>query len=416
MNNNDIVVHRKVRWFYGWNIVGVGFFSQMFAVGLSSGSFSVFVLPLQEELNTSRFAINLVHSFLFLGMVILAPFVQFIISKTSLKSCLLIGIGSLCTGLVLMSFANNVNQVVLIYATLIAAGTTFAGTIPSSTLVVNWFSRLRGRAMGISTAGASMGSFLAPPVAAFLIVYAGWRDTYMALGVICAVILLPAIWLVIVARPEDVGLHADGDASAAEENSKSTDASLALSALEILSHRAYWIVAILTGFGITIQKGVLVNLVPLAVESGYQTMSGAYLVSALTACMIVGKIFIGAAADRVKSSLLFFVALFLCALGVGVIALSANYTMMLCGSILMGVGSGGFFPLLGIIIGENFPRAMFAKVMGLLMPAIYLITIPGAPIAGYLYDQTGSYSLALWVFAIGLLLAAVGALAVRKKY
>lgn len=405
----------RLPWFYGWNIVGVGFLAQLFAVGLSSGIFSVFILPLERELGTSRFGITLVHSFLFLGMVLLAPLVQVLIRKTSLRTCLVLGISALCLGLLLMSQASAVAQVIAIYGILIAAGTTFAGAIPCSTLVVNWFSRLRGRAMGVSTVGASMGSFLAPPVAAFLIAQHGWRETYVILALVCAAVVLPAILVVIRSRPEDIGLHPDGDARPPDEPAQGPSSQL-LTTGQILTHRVYWIIALLAGLGITIQKGVLVNLVPIAIEGGYQTMQGAYLVSTLTVCMIAGKIFIGAAADRVGSYTLFFVALLLCAIGVAVIALSTQYALMLMGSILLGVGSGGFFPLLGIIIGANFSRAMFAKVMGLLMPAIYLITIPGAPLAGYLYDQTGSYRLAMWVFAAILAATATGALLVQRKH
>lgn len=408
-------VQDKSPWFYGWNIVGVGFLSQLFAVGLSSGSFSVFVLPLEQELNASRFGVTLVHSFLFLGMVVLAPLVQVLIRKTSLRICLAFGIASLSLGLLLMAQVSTVVQVIAIYGILIAAGTTFAGTIPCSTLVVNWFSKLRGRAMGVSTVGASMGSFLVPPLAAFLILQSGWREAYVTMALVCALAMLPLIWLIIVARPENVGLHPDGSAQAVEQSGSGQVPSQALTTSQILAHPAYWTVAILVGLGITLQKGVLVNLVPLAVENGHQTMQGAYLVSVLTASMVAGKVFIGTAADRIRSYTLLCVSLLLCALGVAAMALSPLYAPMLVGSILIGVGSGGFFPLLGIVIGENFPRQMFAKVMGLLMPAIYLITIPGAPLAGYLYDRSGSYDLALWVFTVTLTITALGAVVIQKK-
>jgi len=406
----------KTPWFHGWNIVAVGFLVQMFAVGLSSGSFSVFVLPLERDLGASRFGVTLIHSFLFLGMVLLAPLVQILISKTSLKICMLVGVSSLCLGLSLMSAANSLYQVVGIYALLIAAGTTFAGTIPSSTLVVNWFTRLRGRAMGISTVGASLGSFLAPPVAAFLIFHLGWREACLVLALVCALVALPLIWWIIDTHPQARGLYPDGDLTPSQQPHQGDgSAQQTLSVAQILKRPTYWIVACLTGLGITIQKGVLVNLVPLAVESGHTAMTGAYLVSALTASMVIGKLGIGAAADRIAPYRLFFAALLLCAIGVTVIALRPEYGTLMLGSILLGIGSGGFFPLLGLVIGQQFSRAMFPKVMGLLMPAIYLITIPGAPVAGYLYDRTGSYQMALWVYAAILAVTAVGALIVQEK-
>ena len=351
---------KSPRWFHGWNIVSVGATSQLFVVGLSTGCFSMFVLPLEEELNASRFAITLIYSFLFLGMVIFSPVVQLLIKKTSIRTCLMTGAVSLITGLLLLSISQGVFQVIIIYAVLMAVANTFGGAIPCSTLVVNWFDRLRGRAMGFSTVGASLGGFLTPPMAAYLIDSAGWRATYFLFAILSAVVLIPIILWVISDTPQSVRLRPDGDAdSPSEEPAENSTTADSLSVIEILRCPVYWLMVIFFGLGIMIYKGILVNFVPIAIERGFDSIQAAYLISAMTACMIVGKILIGAAADKTRSHTLVLFALLLCTAGAVILAAFSNLTSLVVASILLGIGNGGFFPLLGIFNWRKFSAKIF---------------------------------------------------------
>ena len=75
-----------------------------------------------------------------------------------------------------------------------------------------WFVRLRGRAMGISAIGVSVGGIIVAPIAGLLVANMGWRAAWLVLGVGMIVILTPAAALLMRRQPGDVGLVPDGSA------------------------------------------------------------------------------------------------------------------------------------------------------------------------------------------------------------
>ena len=77
-----------------------------------------------------------------------------------------------------------------------------------------WFVRLRGRAMGISAIGVSMGGFVIAPIAGLLVAEVDWRTAWIVLGVGMIVVLVPAGALLMRRQPSDVGLRPDGVAPA----------------------------------------------------------------------------------------------------------------------------------------------------------------------------------------------------------
>jgi MFS family permease len=56
-------------------------------------------------------------------------------------------------------------------------------------------------------------------------------------------------------------------------------------------------------------------------------------------------------------------------------------------------------PVWGALLAAIFGTASYGRVMGLMMPLIVLIVIPGYSLAGYLSDLTGNYSLCFIIFS-----------------
>ena len=76
---------------------------------------------------------------------------------------------------------------------------------------------------------------------------------------------------------------------------------------------------------------------------------------------------------------------------------------------------GGIFPLWGSLIGEAFGRQNFANVMGIMSPCMLPIRISGIPLAGYIFDRTGSYTLAFQLFIGVYICSAIAMLFVHKE-
>jgi sugar phosphate permease len=84
----------------------------------------------------------------------------------------------------LLSTVHSLGQYYVLMALLVSLGSTALGPIPSNSAVAGWFHRRRGRALGLATAGISMGGVIFVPLAQTLITHLGWRRAFVALGAV----------------------------------------------------------------------------------------------------------------------------------------------------------------------------------------------------------------------------------------
>jgi predicted MFS family arabinose efflux permease len=70
---------------------------------------------------------------------------------------------------------------------------------------------------------------------------------------------------------------------------------------------------------------------------------------------------------------------------------------------MFGFGIGGMMYMQNIIWADYFGRVHLGAIRGLVNPITMIMSAAGAPIAGYVYDITGSYN-PVWWTSIGLML------------
>ena len=128
--------------------------------------------------------------------------------------------------------------------------------------------------------------------------------------------------------------------------------------------------------------------------------------------MIAAKIFFGAMADRWDIRALFLLTVVGLGVALGLMLLELSYfaLVLVCG--LLGFVAGGFLPLLGALVSQNFDIRTFGQVMGMIGPFTTLAAV-GPWIAGYLRDTTGSYDLA-WLALSALLVPSAAAISLLR--
>jgi cyanate permease len=99
--------------------------------------------------------------------------------------------------------------------------------------------------------------------------------------------------------------------------------------------------------------------------------------------------------------------------GTGIVLLymaggASDVVIALC---LIGFGAGAIMPLHPYLNSRYFDAAVSSHVNGAQMPLFLPFALVGAPLAGYVYDRTGSYDPVLLALAATLAVAAL--LAVR---
>jgi MFS family permease len=123
----------------------------------------------------------------------------------------------------------------------------------------------------------------------------------------------------------------------------------------------------------------------------------------------VGKVLFGWLADRWSPALLMAVSGGLAA--VGPLALevfvvrggSSSPLVLWLYAVPYGIGWGGQVPLLPVLVGRCFGPLNFGKIQGLVITAFAVGILLGVPLAGRIFDKTGSYEIA-FIFAIAVFL------------
>jgi MFS family permease len=176
---------------------------------------------------------------------------------------------------------------------------------------------------------------------------------------------------------------------------------------EILSSPVFWRVTITIGIVLSVYLALLANLVPHATDQGISTTTASLLMSILAVFAILGKLGFGLLADKIPLRNALWAAMLLMAAGLMVLLSSASYVALSLACGLLGLAAGGQLPIWGALVARGFGRESFGRALGLMNPAMMPITLVGPPLAGRVFDRTGSYDWAFQIFLAALIVAAI---------
>ncbi len=406
------------RMFYGWWIVAAGFFSTMLSIGSTTYAFGLFVGPLSQEFALSRADANTGFIALLVGFAIWGPLAGRVLDRVSARWVMSAGAVMLAVGFAALATLDSPALMALVILGPLSLGTVASGALAANVITTRWFYRQRGKAMGLLAVATSAGGFVMPPLVAVLMQHYGWRGALMALSVMVpAGVLLVVLWR-IRDRPQDLGMMPDGDAATPAQISTAAAATPASesrqwSFAQLLRDARFWSIALGAGLLLGADQALLASLIPYGVDAGYGAARAALLLSCLTFSAIVGKLAIGALADRYDKRYLFCVVAacnvsFLCLL-----LIEPAYPVLIAACCIIGLAIGGTYPLWTTLTADCFGAASYGAVMG----SMNLVMMPLAIIAirfiGEVFDRTGSYNSAFVVFIASAVVAV--ALVLRLK-
>ncbi len=298
-------------------------------------------------------------------------------------------------GLMGMSLVSALWHPFVLYGLVAALGmsTTY---VPCSATVVRWFARRRGLAVGIASAGGSLGTFVLPPAAHGLVSALGWRGAYVAFGagIVVALNLLARLMR---RDPESSGLRPDGELVA--PGPRPPEAAAGFSVREAMRTRSFWVIYALFSATWIPMFIPVVHLVPHALDLGIEPLRAATLVSATGIGAVLGRIGMGGLSDRTGRRAALAVGLGLqaaCFMGfVGATALPVLYAV----SFGFGFAYGSVSAIFPAIVADFFGRARSGALVGLMFTLGAPPVALGPVAAGWIYDHTGGYALAWWLAA-----------------
>jgi MFS transporter, OFA family, oxalate/formate antiporter len=383
--------------FYGWVVVGGAFLVLFMAYG-AQFSFGVFFSALLEEFGWSRAALSGAFSLYAFGYSGFAFVSGWLTDRWGPRAVIATGGIFLGAGWIAMSFTSSLWHPYVFYGIVAALGMSTA-YVPCGATVTRWFSRRRGLAAGLASAGGSLGAFVLPPVAQLLVSTVGWRWAYVIFG--SAILLtLNALAPLMKRDPEGLGLLPDGRPSAwPESTERPRDGDYTI--VQALKSRAFWVLfALFTATWIPVFSPV-VHLVPLARGLGIEPMLAATLVSALGLAAVGGRLVLGTLSDRAGRRPALGIGLGMQAAAFLGFAQAGSLPGLYAASIAFGFSYGAISALMPAVVADFFGRRHAGGLVGLLFATAGSMAAWGPLGAGFIYDRTGSYGTA-WMGSAAL--------------
>ncbi len=344
---------------------------------------SVALPPVQAEFGISRGDASLPYAFTLLGIATGGVFMgkltdRFGIVRPLLGATFCIGLGYVAAGLSGSLVQFSLAQGLLVG--FLGSSATFGPLIASTSL---WFQRQRGIAVALVSAGNHLAGAIWPPIVQISFDAFGWRTTYVGIGIVSVLTMLPLIALLRGSPPQQKA----GEPAWEERPLRPIPAGMTPNQLLVLLSIA--------GMACCVAMAMpQVHIVAYCADLGYGAIRGAEMLTIMLSLSLISRLLTGWIADRAGGlqALLLGTTLQCMALVfyIPFDSLGALYVI----SALFGLVQGGIVPAYAIIVREYFsPREAGAKV-GIVLMASLMGMAFGGWLTGKIFDLTGSYTAA----------------------
>ncbi|HXV83300.1 MAG TPA: MFS transporter [Candidatus Binatia bacterium] len=394
--------------FYGWRMVGLVTIIRIVGGGLHQFGFTVFFLPISQDLGLSRAATSLAFSLSRAQGAIEAPLVGYLIDRHGPRPILVTAVFLAGVGYMLLSWVNNYAGFMIVYLGVISLA-FIAGFVHSPMVVANsWFIRRRARAMTVVSSAVPIGGALISPLLAMGIASIGWRWVAFASGCVFLLVCLP-LSLQLKRSPESMGMLPDGDQVSADRSTHSsvtapTDVNSEFTSRQAMKTWAFWLLVLSMTARVTCYSAATVHFVPFMVWKGLSEGAAASLLGAFAFFNLVFHFILGWIGDRANKAKLLSLCHFLPALSLPPLLLNSGYWPLWFFTIVFALLDASF-PIVWATVGDFFGRRNFATIRGMMSFFYSWGSVAGPVIAGVIYDQTQSYRMVLSIWLCLLIFA-----------
>jgi len=380
----------------GWIVVGATFVTLGMVYGVWY-SYSVFFVAFLREFQWSRSVIAGGYSALVLIHGIFSPISGWLAGRVGPRRVILAGAGVFGLGLLLTAQITQWWHLYAAFGLVAGIGLSMVGWVPSVVLVRGWFPGRIGTAVGVASAGIGVGIAGLVPLAQFMIDWIGWRWAFRILAVLILGWVFPAtMWLV----RDPVSLEATDSGVGRHGSRERLDREAYWTLATAVRDLRYWGLAGVFFTGNVVTQMLLVHQVAYLVDHGVSALAAAMVGGVVGLASIAGKMGWGALSDRAGRELTYTLASLCTIASVGVLVLAGRHPtswLPYLYAVLIGVGYAVTAPVTPAAASDLFGGPGFSTIFGTLHTVLTAGGAFGAWLAGQLFDQTGSYTVALWV-------------------
>ena len=415
--NPAALTSNRRKFFYGWYIVGTGFLANIASSFALASTLSIFLKPLTAELGVSRGVFSLLRSGEGIIGAAIAPFVGTLVDRHGARWLIPIGTAVVALGYFLLGYVETFLQFVFVRLSFVTLGDALMSSMVVNIVIAQWFLKRRGRAVAISSMGVGFAKVCMPIFAATLIVWLGWRQTWMVFGAVTLILgVVPAL-LFVRRSPEAMGFLPDGAEQG--EWSNAADSRPSRTAMgeigsqdlewtrgEAIRTATFWLLVITFGIASVGVTGLNLHVYPYVTDIGHPPVVAATVMSVIASMQLFSPLAWGLLAERMDVRVAAMLRFVIQAVGLGLATLTGNLFCLYGGFLLYGIGLGGNMVLPEILWANYFGRRSLGRVRGLGMLISQALAATGPPFFGFLFDATRGYGLSFAIFGAALMTSA----------
>ena len=381
---------------YRWVVVGLSTGVNALAWGVRA-TFALFYVAMLAELAWGRGAAAFGYSLSWLCFALFAPLAGWLSDRLGTRLVVATGGVLLGTALAVTAGASSLAQYYAGFGVLGAAGLA-AMTVPATTIVTRWFTRSRGTAMGVFSAGNSAGAVIFYPVIAWLIAVLGWRSALVAFGGLLA---LTTVMLTVFYR----------EPAASGRRVKAAETPEGWTLARALRSPRLWAAFTMTALGVVGYQVMATHQVAHAADRGLPQATAVWLFALGAASMMAGNVLGGWLSDRLGRGRVFVAGTAVAIAGIGCFAAirGPEDLPLLVLYALSGFGFGMRIAQLAAIPADAFAGPHLGAILGVVQAGGGLGGAIGPFLGGWLFDVMGSYRLAFTAAALSVAGSAVAA-------
>lgn len=386
----------KKKLHYAWFILAGCCVMQGATLGLINNCAGVFYSPICKELGFELGKLTMYRMLYCISSALALPFVAKSFRKYDVR--IVISAAAVIYGgcAALMGTFHELWQW---YATGVIQGiaSSFVCMIPAPIILGNWFKKKTGTAVGISAAFSGLIGMIGSSCLGMAIPAFGWRVSYIVVGIVSTVLVLPVSLFVLRYKPEQMGLLPYG-AEETEKPAAVRESGESSVTLKELLHQPEFYIAMAAYWTSAACAYLNAFLTPCGIAAGLTLQVAAMMTSLSLLGNMSSKLILGKISDSLGIIRTFEVSIALAFFG-HVLLFMGNPATVMAGSLFYGVTlplSSVMMPLFCRIFwkGDTYSTAYaYSTMVGTLLGAPFNMWF------GTFYDMTGDYRLTIGVSA-----------------
>jgi predicted MFS family arabinose efflux permease len=377
------------RW---WTVAG-GALGVAVGIGVLGNSFGIFTKAIGTEFgwdrSTTTLGLTIEHACAGLSYIPMSfLMVRWGVRGPTAVTIALCAVAIFCMGLV----PNSPASYYFLFA-LVGLCSGASNSIPYSIAIVRSFDDQRGLALGLMVTGTGIGATLIPLYTNYVMANYGWRAGFMGIGILVAVVTLPALaFMVRVPPPTPQSGEQIGEA----ENVPGF--------LEIITRLPrFWLIGAPIFFLSMAVIGTLGNIVPLMTDKGFSTTNAVGMLSVAGFASLFSRAIVGLLLDRFHAAVVAAGSMCLAITGLLILLIAPTSTpVAYLIAILIGFSLGSEADIITYMVSRYFGPTSYTKVVSAVFILFAVGNGTGVSVYSYSHDYFGSYQAGIELL-IGLL-------------